>query len=91
MGLPGCAADTAFTSWACLAGLAHYRRQRHWMVAFALLLGVWVTCLLGPVALMRYMLGFFYAMPLLLAAMLAPGKHPVPLADRPLQSQGGLS
>ncbi len=95
LGLPGVhlLSDTAFYVWACLAGLglAQYRRQRHWMVAFALLLGVWVTCLLGPVALMRYMLGFFYAMPLLLAAMLTPGKHPVPLADRPLQSQGGLS
>ena len=27
----------------------------------------WITCLLGPVAIMRYLLGFFYTMPVVLA------------------------
>lgn len=80
-GLPGVRllSDTAFYVWLCIAalGLALYRRQRHWAVAFVFLLALWATCLAGPVAIIRYMLGFFYAMPVLLAAMLAPeGEKP---------------
>lgn len=85
LGLPGVRllSDTAFYVWLCIAalGLALYRRQRHWAVAFVFLLALWATCLAGPVAIIRYMLGFFYAMPVLLAAMLAPqGNAP---ADAP--------
>lgn len=66
--------DTAFCVWICMAAIAYacYRRQRHWIPALIFLLALWVTCLLGPVALMRYMLGFFYALPVILAAMMAP-------------------
>ena len=44
------------------------------MTAFAFLIGIWITCLLGPVALMRYMLGLFYAVPVLLGCLLIPGR-----------------
>ncbi len=89
LGLPGVRllSDTAFYVWLCMAGLAYaqYRRQRAWMAAFGFLLALWVTCLLGPVALMRYMLGLFYAVPVLFAAMLAPwaeeGACPAPQAQ----------
>ncbi len=74
-GLPGIhlLSDTAFFVWLCLGafGLAVYRRQRKWMAALGFLLAIWITCLLGPIAIMRYMLGFFYGMPVILAAMLA--------------------
>lgn len=86
-GLPGVRllSDTAFFVWLCIAGLglALYRRQRHWAVGFVFLLALWATCLAGPVAIIRYMLGFFYAMPVLLAAMLAPqgdAASPLPTA-----------
>ena len=36
------------------------------------LLALWGTCLVGPIAIIRYMLGIFYTLPVLLAAMLAP-------------------
>lgn len=76
LGLPGIRllSDTAFSVWLCLAGLAfaQYRRQKASMAAFGFLLALWATCLLGPAALMRYMLGLFYTAPVLFAAMLAP-------------------
>ncbi|NLO85277.1 MAG: hypothetical protein GX096_07605 [Clostridiales bacterium] len=66
--------DTAFQVWLCIGafGLAIYRKQKQWMVGLSFLLGIWITCLIGPVAIIRYMLGFFYAMPVIIAAMLAP-------------------
>lgn len=89
-GLPGVRllSDTAFFVWLCLGafGLAVYRRQRQWMAALGFLLAIWLTCLLGPIAIMRYLLGFFYGMPVILAAMLAPSgptaeaKEPEPCA-----------
>ena len=78
MGIPGTRllSDTAFFVWLCLAGFVYaiYSRQYGCMTAFAFLLGIWFTCLLGPVALMRYMLGLFYAVPVLLAYLLIPGR-----------------
>lgn len=69
--------DTAFQIWLSMAGLAlaAYRRQKGFMTAFAFILTMWFTCLLGPIALMRYLLLAFYAVPVLLSAMLA--KRPV--------------
>lgn len=66
--------DTAFQVWICIAllGYAVYKKQRKWMVCLTFLLAIWFTCLLGPVALIRYMLGFFYSIPVLGAAMVAP-------------------
>ena len=78
MGIPGTRllSDTAFFVWLCIGGLvfAIYAKERGAMTAFAFLLGIWVTCLLGPVAIMRYMLGLFYAVPVLLAWLLIPGR-----------------
>ena len=75
-GLPGVRllSDTAFYVWLAIAGLAYaiYKRQRQWMVAFTFLLAIWATCLIGPVAIIRYMLGFFYTVPVLWALMLKP-------------------
>ena len=80
LGLPGVRllSDSAFQVWLCMAGLtfAIYRRQKQWMVGFTFLLAIWFTCLLGPVALMRYVLALFYTVPVLLAAMLAPQGKP---------------
>ena len=66
--------DTAVYVWLCIAGFgfALYRKERKWLAGFGLLLGVWATCLLGPGGIVRYMLCFFYAVPVILAAMLAP-------------------
>lgn len=65
--------DTAVMVWLCMAGLAYAlcRRERGFAAAFGFLLCIWFTCLLGPVAIMRYMLTLFYAVPVLLCAMLA--------------------
>lgn len=79
MGIPGTRllSDTAFFVWLCLAGFLYaiYSRQYGCMTAFAFLIGIWITCLLGPVALMRYMLGLFYAVPVLLTYLLVPGRQ----------------
>lgn len=78
MNIPGTRllSDAAFFTWLCLFGFAWaaYRGKRGYMLAFGFLLCIWLTCLLGPVALMRYMLGLYYAVPVLLAGMLAPGE-----------------
>lgn len=68
--------DTAFFVWLTIAGLVYamYRRERGQMMAFAFLLTIWITCLLGPVALFRYMLGMFYTTPVLYAYLLIPGR-----------------
>lgn len=66
-------ADNAFMVWVTLLllGLAVYRRKRGAVIAATFLLAVWATCLLGPIAAMRYMLGFFYTVPVLTAAAFA--------------------
>ena len=65
--------DAAFQIWLAMAGLALavYRRQKGYMAAFTFILTVWFTCLIGPVAIMRYLLIAFYGVPVLLAGMLA--------------------
>ncbi len=69
--------DTAFFVWLTLIGLVYaaYRRERGLMMAFGFLLAVWITCLLGPVALFRYMLCVFYTTPVLFAYLLIPGRN----------------
>lgn len=78
-GIPGTRllADSAFYVWLALAGFAYacLRGERGSMMAFGYLLGIWITCLLGPVALMRYMLGLFYLVPVLWAHLLIPGRN----------------
>jgi len=78
MGIPGTRllSDTAFFVWLCIAGFAYacYRRNNGMKVAFGFLLAVWITSLLGPVAIIRYMLGFFYAVPVLLARLFTPAE-----------------
>lgn len=78
LGIPGTRllSDTAFFVWLCLLGFVYavYRREYGCMAAFGFLIAIWITCLLGPVAIMRYMLGLFYAVPLLLAYLLVPGR-----------------
>ena len=44
------------------------------ILPLAFLLALWLTCLLGPVAIIRYLLAFFYAVPVLLAYMIRPEK-----------------
>ncbi len=78
-GLPGVRllSDTAFYVWLCIAGIGFslYIKQKQWIAGFVFLLAIWVTCLMGPVAIMRYMLGLFYTVPVMLAAMLVPCKE----------------
>ena len=79
-GIPGTGllSDPAVQVWLCIIGFAFaaYRRERGLMTAFAFLLAIFVTCLLGPVAIMRYMLGLFYTVPVLLCRLLAPAGAP---------------
>lgn len=74
MGIPGTRllCDPALYVWLALAGFAFacFRRMRGMMAAFGFLIAVWFTCLLGPVAIMRYLLGLYDAVPVLWAAML---------------------
>lgn len=80
LGLPGVRllSDAAFQIWLAMAGLALavYRRQKGYMAAFTFILTVWFTCLIGPVAIMRYLLIAFYGVPVLLAGMLAKPESP---------------
>jgi len=73
MGIPGTRllCDPAFYAWLTLAGFACacYQRRKGLMAAFGFLLAVWFTCLLGPVAIMRYLLGVYYTVPVLLGAL----------------------
>ena len=75
-GIPGTRllSHPATLVWLCLFGFvcAVYRRRRGLMSAFLFLLVLWITCLLGPVAILRYVLGLFYAVPVLLCALLTP-------------------
>jgi hypothetical protein len=67
-------ADNAFMVWLTLwmLGLSIYRKQRGVTIAAVFLLAIWVTCLLGPIAAMRYMLGLFYTVPVFFALAFAP-------------------
>ena len=75
-GIPGTnlLADPAVQVWLCIIGFAFAacRKERGLMTAFAFLLAIWATCLLGPVAIMRYMLGLYYTVPVLLASLTIP-------------------
>lgn len=85
-GLPGVRllSDAAFQIWLAMAGLALavYRRQKGFMTAFAFLLVLWFTCLIGPVAILRYLLAAFYGVPVLLAGMLAAPECSPPLSPK---------
>jgi len=74
-GLPGTQflSDNAVMVWLTLllTGFALYRKQRGTVIAALFLLAIWCTCLMGPIAVMRYLLGFFYTTPVLLAAAFA--------------------
>jgi hypothetical protein len=76
-GIPGSGllSDNAVMVWLTLwlLGLAIYRRQQGVVIAAVFLLAVWCTCLMGPIAVMRYMLGFFYTVPVLFAFAFARG------------------
>lgn len=78
MGIPGTRllSETAFFAWLAMAGFVYAICTRRYgcMTAFAFLLAIWFTCLLGPVAQMRYMLGVFYSVPVLLCYLLIPGR-----------------
>lgn len=81
-GVPGTGlmCDPAFHVWLCIAGfaLACYRRNQGLMAAFGFLIAVWLTCLLGPVAIMRYLLGVYDAVPVLLGALFIPSQRHLP-------------
>ena len=85
-GLPGVRllSDAAFQIWLAMAGLALavYRRQKGFMTAFAFLLALWFTCLIGPVAILRYLLAAFYGVPVLLSGMLAAPECSTPLSPK---------
>jgi len=68
--------DTAFFVWLCIAGFAYacYRQEQGLMMAFGFLMAIWITCLLGPVAIMRYMLSLFYTVPLLIGRLVTHEK-----------------
>lgn len=67
----------AFYVWLAVAGFACacFQHKYGLMTAFGFLIAVWFTCLLGPVAIMRYLLGVYYAVPVLWGAMLIPLKQ----------------
>ena len=75
-GIPGTGllADPAVQVWLCIIGFAFaiYRKERGLMTAFVFLLAIWFTCLLGPVAIMRYLLGLYYTVPVLLGCLMIP-------------------
>ena len=70
--------DCALMAWGCIAllGLAVYRRNRGMMAATAFLLAIWATCLMGPIAVMRYVLALFYCVPLLMCYAASGGQKP---------------
>ena len=60
--------------WLLGLALALRRGQRGVSAGFLFGLAIWLTCLLGPVALIRYVLSLYYLVPVLWAALLAPGE-----------------
>lgn len=85
-GLPGTQflSDNAVMVWLTLllTGFALYRKQRGAVIAALFLLAIWCTCLMGPIAVMRYLLGFFYTTPVLLAAAFARSPRDKAVAAR---------
>ncbi len=71
----GLLSDNAVMVWLTLwlLGLAIYRRQQGVVIAAVFLMAIWCTCLMGPIAVIRYMLGFFYTVPVLFAFAFARG------------------
>lgn len=82
LGLPGVRllSDPAFMAWLAAAGLvlALRLRRRGAAAGLILALAVWATCLLGPVAAIRYVLSVYYVVPVMGAALLAPGAKAYP-------------
>ncbi len=66
--------DVGFYVWLSFIGFGYawYKKQKHWMACFAFLFAIWISCLAGPVAIMRYMLSFYYAIPILLVVLIKP-------------------
>ena len=66
--------DTAFYVWVAifLFGLAWYRKEKAYIAALIFLFAIWLSALAGPVAIIRYMLPFFYVVPVLFSMMLRP-------------------
>lgn len=73
MGLPfvSLLSDTAFYVWLSLFlfGFAIYIKQQQVMAVLCFLFAIWLSCLAGPVAIIRYMLAFFYVVPVLFVFM----------------------
>ena len=69
--------DAAFYVWLALFmfGYALYLKQTHIMAVLCFLFAIWLSCLMGPVAIPRYMLAFFYVIPLLFVYMLKEPCH----------------
>lgn len=84
MGLPciRLLSDPAVFAWLSLIGLCYAlcRRRRGVAAGFLFGLSVWGTCLLGPVAAIRYVLSLYYIAPVLWAALLAPPDRTAPPA-----------
>ena len=61
--------NSAFMVWLCILCLKIQllRKQYGVVIAGVLLLALWLTNLLGPLSSMRYMLFFFYSVPILIA------------------------
>jgi len=69
--------DPAVFVWLAMAGLSYaLLRKRYGLAsAFGYLVAVWFTSLLGPIAVMRYVLCLYYAVPILWAALFMPKKN----------------
>ena len=87
MGLPciRLLSDPAVFAWLSLIGLCYAlcRGRRGVAAGFLFGLSVWVTCLLGPVAAIRYVLSLYYIVPVLWAALLAPERAAPPAREKP--------
>lgn len=79
LGIPGTKllSQTATYIWLAFAlvALSIYRKEKVLLAPVILLLAIWFTSLLGPVALIRYMLSIHYTIPVLLAAALIPKRN----------------
>lgn len=69
--------DPAVFVWLAMAGLAYALAKKRYGLAsaFGFLVAIWFTSLLGPIAVMRYMLGVYYSVPVLWAALFMPKKQ----------------
>lgn len=59
-----------FWSYVCMAGYLFYRKKYHLLLPFGVILPVWLTVILGPTYLPRYVLIFWFALPLFVAMVL---------------------